>query len=51
MAVYKISVYDRAWRTICEDYKRCDDRQQAELAAESAADWLGAEHWEVTKIR
>ena len=50
MEVYKISVYDKAWRTICEDYGRCDDLQQAEIAAKKAADWLGAEHWEVTRI-
>lgn len=51
MGVYKIAVYDINWKAICIDYKRFDDRQQAELAAEADCDWLGGKYWEVTRIR
>ena len=51
MGVYKIAVYDRNWHCLSVDYKRFDDRQQAELAAEQDCDWLGGEHFKVTRIR
>ena len=49
--MYEISVYDKNWHLISRDYKRCDDRQQAELRAEADCSWLGGDHWEVRKIR
>lgn len=51
MRVYQISVYDKNWRTLSVDYFYCEDRQAAELKAERDADWLGAPHWEITRIR
>ena len=49
--VWKIEVFDRNWKSINLDFKYCSDRQQAELFAEKDCDWLGGEHWEVTRIR
>lgn len=51
MRVYKISIYDQNWKLINEDFFRCEDRQAAELKAEADADWLGASHYEVTRLR
>lgn len=51
MGVYKISVYDHNWKCLSVDYKRFDDRQQAEIAAEQACDWISGAHWEIAKIR
>lgn len=51
MGIYKVSIYDKEWRLVAEDYQRFDDRQQAELSAERDMDWLGAAHYEVTRIR
>lgn len=52
MQVYKIAIYDKHWRVLSVDYKRFEDRQQAELAAEKDRDWLDASgHYEVTRIR
>lgn len=51
MAVYQINVFDKNWRIINTDYKRFDDRQQAELAAERDRDWLGGMYYEAVKIR
>ena len=52
MAVYQISVYDKNWKLLHVDYGRFDDRQQAELKAEAARDWLDSTgNYEVIKIR
>ena len=51
MRVYQISVFDKNWNTVSVDYFHCEDRQAAELKAEADADWLGAPHWEVNRIR
>lgn len=51
MGVYMISIYDKDWKLINCDYQRFEDRQQAELTAEADCDWLGGDHWEITKIR
>lgn len=51
MRVYQISLFDANWRTINVDYMTCEDRQAAEWKAERDADWLGAAHYEVTRIR
>lgn len=51
MAVWKIEVFDGNWKSLSVDYKRFDDRQQAEIQAEEDCGWLGGAHWEVTKIR
>ena len=51
MRVYQISIYDNNWRTLNTDFIYCEDRQAAEQQAERDADWLGAPHWEVVRIR
>lgn len=49
--MYQINIYDNNWKLISRDYKRFDDRQQAELRAEADCDWLGGSHFEVIRIR
>ena len=49
--MYEISIYDKNFKLISQDYKRFDDRQQAELRAEKYCDWLGGKYWEVIKVR
>ena len=49
--MYQINIYDNNWKLISQDYKRFDDRQQAELRAEADCDWLGGAHFEVRRIR
>lgn len=49
--VYKITIYDNNWHTVNVDYHRLDDRQAAEIRAESDAAWLGYDRWEVEPIR
>lgn len=49
--VYKISIYDKNWKLVHEDFCHCEDRQAAELKAEADADWLGAAHYEVNRLR
>ena len=51
MGIYQINIYDHNWHLINQDYKRCSDRQQAEITAETDCSWLGGEHYEVTRIR
>ena len=51
MGVWEIKVYDRNWGLLNMDYKRLDDRQQAELEAERDCDFLGGAHWAIRKIR
>lgn len=51
MGVYQIDIFDRNWKLVSRDYKRFDDRQQAEIQAEADAAWLGCERFEVTRIR
>lgn len=51
MGVWEVTVYDRNWKIINQDYKECSDGQQAELKAEADCDWLGGAHWKVRKIR
>ena len=49
--VYEITVFDENWRLISKDYKRFEDRQQAEITAEADATWLGCDRYEIRKIR
>ncbi len=51
MGFYEIVIFDQHWYCISKDFKRFDDRQQAELKAEADCDWLGGSHWDVRKIR
>lgn len=51
MRVYQISLYDNNWNRINVDYFQCEDRQAAEQKAEADADWLGASHYEINRIR
>lgn len=51
MRVYQINVYDNNWKVVNTDYFYCDDRQSAEIKAETYAAWLGFERYEITRIR
>lgn len=50
MNMYEITIYDEDGRTICIDFKRCWNREEAEQYAEDTRQWLDGSKWEVTDL-
>lgn len=51
MRVYKISVYNRYWRLLHEDYMYLEDNQAAEIAAQDMEADYSATFYEWERVR
>ena len=50
MAVYRIDVIGDHGRSIYHRYIECENREQAEEAADDDCGWLDGNYWEVSEI-